>query len=161
MIQFLGLWGQTVLWHKLTPTLVSEAENRFCGCDQLHGHTQRPVYHFDHVPLQCICSYTDYGVIIGDDLRFHKQNRTAARKASGIVHSFLNAMFCRDLGFMVLQSTLSDPHSLCTGAHISSVEYWVWRGYLMTQSCAKAVDSLCNRPRRQEVLGKAQVRMLN
>ena len=63
--------------------------------------TSRPVYYLNNAPLPWKRSHTDLGVIIDDSLRFHEQARAAARKASGVVHTFLNATLCRDPEFMV------------------------------------------------------------
>ena len=42
-----------------------------------------------------------YYLIIDDDPRVHEQARAAKRKASGVVHTFLNATLCRDPDFEV------------------------------------------------------------
>ena len=63
--------------------------------------TQRPVYYLNNYPLPWKSSHTDLGIIVDDSLRFHEQARVGARKASGVVHSFLNATLCRDPDFML------------------------------------------------------------
>ena len=48
-----------------------------------------------------VSSYTDLGVVVDDDMKFHEHCILAARKAGGAAHSFLRSTRCRTPDFML------------------------------------------------------------
>ena len=61
----------------------------------------RPNYFLEDKMLPWTHSHTDLGVTVDDDLKFHGQARSAARKAGGVAHNFLRATLCREPDFMI------------------------------------------------------------
>ena len=72
-----------------------------------------------------------------ESLRFHKQARVAARKASSMVHNFPSIMPCRDFMLHILQTHICPVLSWSIG----SMEYVLQRGHQKAGGCAETVDS--------------------
>ena len=103
-------------------------------------HHDIPVaYTLNNNEIPCAYSYSDLGVIVDTDLKFHEHCCSAATKAGGIAHNFLKSTKCRSSEFMT--------HILKT--HIRPVlEYAspVWNsGYVQDVKRLEAVQRLWTR----------------
>ena len=124
-----GSWGLTM---NLQKCAVLHYRRRF--------HVQVPIiYSLNGSTIPCVASYTDLGVIVDDQMKFHEHCMRTAGKAGGVVHNFLKSTRCRSSDFML--------HVLET--HIRPVlEYSspVWNnGYIQDLKRLEAVQRLWTR----------------
>lgn len=84
-------WGLTM---NLQKCAVLHFRRRF------HTHEFAP-YTLNGSKIPCVSSYTDLGVIVDDEMKFHEHCMRAAGKAGGVAHNFLKSTRCRSPDFMI------------------------------------------------------------
>ena len=78
----------------------------FQKCAVLHFrrkfHTLTPTsYTLNGDMIPCVSSYSDLGVIVDNEMKFHEHCSQAACKAGGVAHNFLKSTRCRSRDFMM------------------------------------------------------------
>ena len=71
------------------------------GCLETAAPDPAVSYSLQGVPLKCVNSHKDLGVVVDTSLRFHSHVRTTAQKAGGLASGLLRATVCRSAEFMV------------------------------------------------------------